>query len=81
MISNDVGTIAVIYYLVLLLAAFNGIPKKGFSSCRVESVILTDYKYLLCMVHHGSIYICYVIKHAWALVGMGWDEGDVSPTF
>ena len=57
MISKDVGTIAVIYYLLLLIAAFNGIPKRGFSSCRVESVILTDYKYLLCMVHHGSIYI------------------------
>jgi hypothetical protein len=73
MISKDVGTIAVIYYLLLLIAAFNGIPKKGFSSCRVESVILTDYKYLLCMdmVHHGSIYICYIIKHAWALIGMG----------
>ena len=42
MISKDVGTIAVIYYLLLLIAAFNGIPKKGFSSCRVESVILTD---------------------------------------
>ena len=71
MISKDVGTIAVIYYLLLLIAAFNGIPKKGFSSCRVESVILTDYKYLLCMVHHDSIYICYISKHAWALIGMG----------
>ena len=49
MISKDLGTIEVIYYLLLLISAFNGTFKRGFSFSMVESVILTYYKYLLCM--------------------------------
>ena len=41
MISKDLGTIEVIYYLLLLISAFNGTFKRGFSSSNVESVILT----------------------------------------
>ena len=54
MISKDLGTI-VIYYLLLLISAFNGTLTRGVSSSRVEYVILTYYKYLLCLA--ASIYV------------------------
>ena len=39
MISKDLGTIEVIYYLLLLISAFNGTFKRGFSSSMVHGRI------------------------------------------
>ena len=51
----DLGTIEVIYYLLVLISAFNGTLNRGFSASMVEYVILTYYKNLVCMA--ASVYV------------------------
>ena len=54
-ISKDLGTVEVIYYLLVLTSAFNGTLNRAFLSSMVESIILAYYKNLLCMA--ASIYV------------------------